>query len=354
MCSIPTYLRGYEAQYEEDPRAAATEWFSDAKFGLFLHYGLYSILGEHEWVQQRKEIPVGEYAQLQSYFTADGFDAEAIVDLALDCEMAYVTLTTRHHDSFCLFDTDQSTFNSVEAPANRDLVGELATACRDAGLGLFLYYSHGRDWHHPHAPNNDEWGGSARPEYESTTPYADEGHDLQQYLDFMSAQIDELLSNYGPIAGIWLDGYDVPAGNPDPFDLPGLYQQIHDAQPQTLVSYKQGLTGTEDFVAPEHDALDADLEKPGEICTTMIPGASYEDEETVSWGYRKAAAGKHKTVEDVWKVLQTAREHEHNLLLNTGPLPDGSIDPEDEAVLRAVGERIRTEGFPGRRSPAVE
>lgn len=346
MSSVPSYLHGYEDRYDEDPREAALAWFVDADYGLFLHYGLYSLLGEHEWVQQRQRIPPGEYAELQSYFTAEGFDAEAIASFAVDCGMEYVNLTTRHHDSFCLFDTEQTTFNSVEAPCGRDLVGELAEACRDVGLGLFLYYSHGRDWRHPHAPNNDEWGGAARPEYDGQTLYADSGHDLQRYLDFVSAQVDELLSNYGPVAGIWLDGHSVPAENPDAFDLPTLYEQIWDAQPQTLVSYKQGLTGTEDFVAPEHDAEEAALDRPGETCTTMVPDAAHEDDHPATWGYRKAAEGHHKSAEEVWAALRAAQEHDHNLLLNTGPLPDGSLDPEDEAVLRAVGERLRTEGFP--------
>jgi alpha-L-fucosidase len=345
---IPSYLAGYEEQYDEDPRSAALEWFEDARYGLFLHYGLYSLLGDHEWVQYRKRIPPAEYAQLQDYFTAENFDAEAIVELAQDCEMEYVNVTTRHHDSFCLWDTDETTFNSARSPAGRDLIGELASACQDAGIGLFLYYSHGRDWRHPHAPNNDEWGGSARPEYD-TTPgvYAGEGHDLDRYLDFMESQILELLDDYGPIAGIWLDGWTVPEEDPDAFRLEELYERIWEAQPQTLVSYKWGLTGTEDFAAPEHEALDEDFDRPGEICTTMIPSSEYEDDVGVSWGYLTEAEGKHKTEEEVWEALRTARENDNNLLLNTGPLPDGSIEAEDEEVMRSVGERIREEGFPG-------
>jgi len=345
---VPAYLDGYEEEYETDPRSAALEWFEDANYGLFMHYGLYSLLGNHEWVQYNEGIPPGEYATLQDYFTAENFDAEAIVDLAQDAGMEYMNITTRHHDSFCLWDTDETTFNSVEAPAGRDLIGELTAACQDAGIGLFLYYSHGRDWRHPHAPNNDNWGGSARPEYD-TTPgiYADEGHDLDRYLDFVEAQVLELLEDYGPIAGIWLDGWSVPRDDPDTFGLDELYARIRDAQPQTLVSYKWGLTGTEDFAAPEHEAIDEDLGKPGEICTTMIPAAEYEDEIGVSWGYLAEAEGKHKDETEVWEALRAARANDYNFLLNTGPLPDGSIDAEDEAVMRAVGDRIREEGFPG-------
>ncbi len=337
--SIPSYLAGYESLYAENPRAAALQWFRDAKYGLFLHYGLYSLLGRHEWVQFREKIPVAEYAKLMDLFTAERFDAERIAELAADAGMKYVNITTRHHDSFCLFDTAQTDFHSVNAPCGRDLVAELAAACEKRGLGLCLYYSHGRDWRHPHAPNNDEWGGAARPDYDPPEPsyaYGDD-HDLQIYLDFMTAQITELLTNYGPVAAIWLDGIAVPqSGDYTKFKCQELYDHIHRLQPQVLVSYKQMLLGTEDFAAPEHDAVPAGG-KPGEICTTMCPG---------SWGYKADAAGTHLDADQVWEKLRAARRSGFNLLLNTGPLPDGSIDPEDEPVLREVGARLRKEGFP--------
>jgi len=338
MMTVPAYLQNYRDLYSQDPRAAALKWFREARYGLFLHYGLYSLLGRHEWVQFREKIPVSEYAKLQQQFTADKFDAEYIASFAVDCGMKYVNITTRHHDSFCLFDTNQTPFNSVNSPASRDLVAELAKACDRNGLGLCLYYSHGRDWKHPHAPNNDEWGGNARPKYDPPEPSYATGkeHRLQTYLDFMTAQITELLTNYGSIAAIWLDGIAVPvSGDPSLFRCQELYDLIHSLQPQVLVSYKQGLLGTEDFAAPEHKAL-PDLDKPGEICTTMSSG----------WGYMESAKGKHKTVEQVWETLRNARQHGYNLLLNTGPLPDGSIDPEDDEILRAVGNRLRRKGFP--------
>ena len=340
MSKTPNYLRSYEDLHRKNPRSAALKWFAEAKYGLFLHYGLYSLLGQHEWVQLREKIPVAEYAELQKQFTAEKFDADYIADFAVDCGMKYVNLTSRHHDSFCLFDTKQTDFNSMNAPAKRDLVGELAAACSKRGLGFFLYYSHGRDWRHPHAPNNDQWGGSARPKYDPPEPsyVTGDDHNLQLYLDFMTVQITELLTNYGPIAGIWLDGIAVPkSGDWALFKCQELYDLVHSLQPQVLVSYKQGLLGTEDFVAPEHKALPRS-DKPGEICTTMCPG---------SWGYLASAAGKHKSADEVWESVKIAREKGYNLLLNTGPLPDGSIDPEDDKTLREVGERLRREGFPG-------
>jgi len=151
---VPHYLAGHAALHRLNPRAAALRWFSEAKYGLFLHFGLYSLLGRHEWVQLRERVPVAEYAELAHQFRAEHFDAESIAAFAQDCG----------------------------------------------------------DWRHPHAPNNDQWGGRARPEYDPPEPsYAyGSAHQLDRYLDFVTAQIRELLTGYGPIAGIWLDGIAVP------------------------------------------------------------------------------------------------------------------------------------------------
>lgn len=336
----PPYLEEHTDLYAGNPREAAIRWFREAKYGLFLHYGLYSLLGRHEWVQFREKIYVEEYAKLAGKFTADKFDADAIADFAVDAGMRYVNITTRHHDSFCLFDTRETDFKSTTSPCGRDLVGELAEACAKRKLGFFCYYSHGRDWRHPHAPSNDRYGGSARPEYDPPEPTYGYGknHDLSVYVDFVKKQITELLTNYGPLAGIWLDGIAVPLnGDREPLRCRELYDHIHSLQPQALVSYKQGLLGTEDFFAPEHEAYVEAGERPQEVCTTMCPG---------SWGYMASARGKHRKVDDVRNELAKAGREGYNLLLNTGPLPDGSLDPEDEKVLRAVGKRIREEGFP--------
>lgn len=341
----PAYLKAHASAYEKSPRLAALEWFRAARFGLFLHYGLYSIPGRHEWIQFREKIRVAEYARLKDQFTAEKFDADFITDLALAAGMKYVNITTRHHDSFCLWDTRQTDFKSTNSPAKRDLVAELATQCRAKGLGLFFYYSHGRDWKHPHAPNNDRWGGSARPAYDPPEPTYATGkeHNLQRYLDFMTAQIQELLTDYGPVAGIWLDGIGVPL-NPkkatearkEDFQCQQLYDVIHAAQPQTLVSYKQGLLGTEDFFAPEHKALKGPAAKPMEICTTLQKGG---------WGWVENS--EHLSADAVMEKLATAAMGPANLLLNTGPLGDGSIHAADVATLKEVGQRLRRAGFPG-------
>lgn len=350
MEQLPAYLKDYSKLYTKNPRKAALQWFKEAKYGLFLHFGLFSLEGQHEWHQYKKKIKVTEYAKLADHFIAENFDAKGIAKFAKNCGMKYVNFTTRHHDSFCLFDSAFTTFKSTNTKCGRDLVKELADACNDEGLGLCLYYSHGRDWRHPHAPNNDNWGGSAQPEFETLdkfrAPANGEKHNLQKYLNFMTNQITELLTNYGPIAAIWLDGIGVPLNGKnghtkEEFQCQELYDLIHCLQPQVLVSYKQGLLHTEDFYAPEHKSVNVDTAKPMEICTTMTDGG---------WGYMKSAKGKHKNTDQVWEILTQAQNLRCNLLLNTAPLPNGALDPEDTGPLFKVGQRLLNEGFPGNKA----
>jgi alpha-L-fucosidase len=354
--SLPAYL--VNATTHDSPRETMIEWFREARYGLFIHYGLYSLLNRHEWVQLYERIPVAQYAKLADEFTAEKFDARAIARLAVDAGMKYINLTTKHHESFCLWDTNTTPFNSVKAPrCGRDLVAELAEACEEAGLALCLYLSHGRDWRHPHAPNNDQWGGSARPEYDPPDPSFAYGyeHDMQRYLDHLSEQVRELLTGYGPIAAIWLDGIAVPLhpldeeGKPienfdpardgDAFKCQGLYDLIHELQPWTMVSYKQGYLGTEDFFAPEHNAYSrVDIaDRPMEVCSTMTPG---------SWGCHAEFDKQHLDEAGVWEKLEDAAAKRCNLLLNTGPLPDGSLHAGQAEVLRQVGQRIQSQGLP--------
>ncbi|MGQ1784485.1 MULTISPECIES: alpha-L-fucosidase [unclassified Saccharicrinis] len=338
--SLPPFLKGKKDLYATDPRKAAIEWFREARYGMFIHYGLYSLLGRGEWVQLSDKIHVAEYAKLADRFTADKFDADFITDLALEAEMKYINITTRHHDCFCLWDTKYTDFKSTNSPAKRDLIAELYEQCNKKGLAFYLYYSHGRDWRHPHAPNNDNWGGNARPKYETQEPlykYGDE-HDLSIYVDFLYNQVDELLTMFPNVGGIWLDGHGVPAsGDFAQFKLQELYDMIHAKQPHMLVSYKQGVLGTEDFLAPERKyKADGTPPKPLEICDHL---------QRNKWGYAQSQDGKHKTKDEVIAMLQRADKYPANLLLNTGPLPSGEMHPEDVKVLREVGKMIRTQGW---------
>lgn len=333
---VPSYLKDYSELYARDPKEAALQYFRDAKYGLFIHYGLYSLLGRGEWVQLKDKIRIKEYAKLAEQFTAEKFDADYITDMALDAGMKYINITTRHHDSFCLFDSKYTDFKSTNSPAKRDLVGELAEQCQAKGLGYYLYYSHGRDWRHPHAPNNGDWGGNARPKYDPPEDFYKYGedHDLQIYVEFMKNQITELLTNYGPVGGIWLDGEGTPKSRKNKmhlFKLEELYAHIRKLQPQTLISYKHGVTGSEDFKAPERK-FKGNAKVPLEFCDTLQPW---------KWGYDKSLDGKHKNADQVMQMLKKAESQNANLLLNVGPLPDGSIHPEDITTLAQVGERLR-------------
>lgn len=363
--NIPSYLKNYEEQFKINPREANNEWFAKAGYGLFIHYGLFSLSikkyglsdSSQEWIQYAKKVHVAEYAKLKDEFTAKDFNAKEIVDFAKNAGMKYINITTRHHDSFCIFKTEQTDFNSLNSPAKRDLIKELYDECEKQGMALFLYYSHGRDWRHPHAPNNDQYGGAARPVFdvpEPTYAYGNE-HDLNKYVDFMNAQITELLTQYPNVAGIWLDGIATPkSGDWKAFKTQELYDLIHKLSPHALVSYKQGLLGTEDFFAPEHTIptqnkstahlqeyqkgnsavgkMDEEPNKRIEMCTTMIV-------DPVSWGYRGDEC-KHLTVEQVEEKLEQAKTLSYNLLLNIGLTPTGGIDKKDKDVLLQVGKDI--------------
>jgi len=356
--SVPSYLQDYAELYRRNPRDAALQWFKDSKFGLFMHYGISSILGRSEWVQYQENIPLKEYIKLKDQFTADKFDADFITDLALDAGMKYVNITARHHDSFCLFDSSVSNYTSVNSPSKCDLVGKLAHQCQQKGLGFFFYYSYALDWKHPYFYPR-KYNRIARPEYKNPEDVYKwrKDEDFQYYIEFVHAQIRELLTNYGPIAGIWFDPIMGYYGRPDLFPIDETYTMIRKLQPQTLISFKQGATGTEDFAAPErsghslyervrqlfgeekaniaHHAWEKNKNKHNEICDTMQPGA---------WGYRKADDGQHHSSDKVIQMLVNAVSRNYNLLLNTGSLPDGSIHQQDAKSLRETGKWLLENG----------
>ena len=326
--------------------ASSIEWFRNAKFGLFMHYGLYSLLGRGEWVQWVENIPLAEYDKLLPQFTAENFDLDFITDLACEAEMKYVNLTTMHHDGFCLFETAQTDFNITRTAAKRDLVADLAEQCHAKDLGLCFYYSHGRQWRHPHAMSPPTYDESCRPKYPVPEPSYATGneHDISKYVAHCEAQVTELLTNYGPVANMWFDGWGTPKSGPWEAELaiPELYETIHRLQPDCLISYKFGLTGTEDFYAPEYGwpehmpeemVAGRESDKPLEVCHHIA-----------GWGLVTEYDGQHRGPDSIMENLDYAAGHNANLLLNTGPLGDGSIDAQDVATLREVGKRLRRNG----------
>jgi alpha-L-fucosidase len=323
-----------------------------------MHYGLYSQLARGEWVMLRERIPIPQYMKLKETFAAARFDADFITDMALDGGMRYVNITSRHHDGFCLFETAQHDYHAPASPARRDLVGQLAEQCGKKGLGLFLYYSYAADWWHPWFYDREAGWEHARPAYE-TRPARyrwRQDEDFQKYVDYVHAQLRELLTGYGPLAGIWFDPIMGFYARPDLFPIEDTYALVRSLQPQVLISFKQGANGTEDFAAPERrgrsladrvrqiaprwahvaeDAWASNRHKHNEICDTLQPRV---------WGYKEADADELHQPDAVMKMLADAGAADCNLLLNTGPLPDGSINPPEAATFREVGRRLRAGG----------
>jgi alpha-L-fucosidase len=350
--SIPVYLKDYTEEYSANPRAANLQWFTDAKYGMFIHYGLYAQLGRGEWVQLRDTIPVAEYAKLKDTFTADKFNADFITDLAIKAGMKYITITSKHHDGFCLFKTKQTDFNSLNAPCGRDLIGELAEACNAKGLGLFLYYSYAADWKHPYFYSREAGWKNARPAYkEIQVEYKfQKDEDFRIYVDYVHEHVTELLTQYPTIAGIWFDPIMGLYNRPDLFPIEETYALIRSLSSHALISFKQGANGDEDFSAPERNAnavvgnqfevarlvYEKNKNKPKEICNTLQPHA---------WGYHKGNDGKHKTADELVKIIKETWAKNANLLMNVGPLPDGSFPEEDIKSLTEAGKILREEGL---------
>lgn len=355
---LPAYLKEYSSQYKENPRQANLNWFKEAKYGMFIHFGLYAILEKGEWVQLRDTIPVAEYAKLKDQFNADKFDADFITDMALKAGMKYITITSKHHDGFALFETKVSDFEVLNSPTNRDLIKELYEACEAKGLGLFLYYSYGADWKHPYFYPRESGWKHARPAYKEPQPeyLYEKDEDFNIYIDFVHDQLTELLTQYPNIAGIWFDPIMGVYERPDLFPIDSTYALIRRLSPHALISFKQGANGDEDFMAPERGGnvkvsskitksekaqyaekvYESNKNKPREICNTLQPHA---------WGYNKSKDGQHRTAEEVVEMLKDARAMNANLLLNVGPLPDGSFPDEDVKALTGAAKILKLEGL---------
>jgi alpha-L-fucosidase len=341
LAAVPPHLKGRERLFADNPRQAGLDWFREARFGMMPCYYLASLDGRHCFEQFQFRIPVKEMEKKAERFTAEKFCADAICDLAVAAGMKYVCFVTKHCEGFCLWNTRQTTFNSLRSAAKRDLVGEMVKACNARGLGFFAFYEYGFDWHHPHGPRHTDYKCRiTEVPYSPPEPtYAyGKDYDLNRYIDYAHAQIEELLTNYGPIAGIWLDGVGAPlSGDRRKFRCQELYDKIHKLQPHALVSFKTGATGTEDFYAPERGQLQH--LKPGdtkltELCESLNP----------SWSYIKREG--HRNADWVMERLAFTREKQMNFLLGFGPLPDGSTHPADVATLKEVGRRIRENGWP--------
>ena len=329
----PRPLAAQQGEAVPPVRQEAREWFRDAKLGLFIHWGVYSQLGRGEWVMQIEGIPVPTYEWLASTFDPVAFDAREWVDLAQAAGVRYITITARHHDGFSMFASDATRYDIVDWTAfDRDPLLELAEECRRAGIRLFFYYSQ-LDWHHP-----DYWprGGTGR---ETGRP---ESGDWDRYLDFMDRQLEELLTNYGPLGGIWFDGmWDKPDAD---WRLQRTYSLIHRLQPAALI-----VPNHHQLPMPGEDAQTFEQDLPGEntsgFNTAEIGDLPLETSLTMngSWGF-DITDTDFKSVPEIIGYLVRAAGVGANLLLNVGPRPDGTIQPEAASRLRELGAWLDTYG----------
>ena len=308
-------------------RRAARAWFADAKFGLFIHWGVYSELGAGEWVMHNRQIAVPAYEALAATFDPTKFDARAWVEIARRAGVRYITITSRHHDGFSMFKTAETPYNIVDwTPFKRDPLKELADACHSAGIKLFFYYSQ-LDWHHP-----DYWPRGATA-WDNGRPASGE---WSRYRKFMNAQLSELLGHYGPIGGIWFDGmWDKPDAD---WQLDSTYALIHTLQPAALIipNHHQHPRPGEDVQTFEQDLPGANT---AGFNTSYVSGdLPLETSLTMndSWGFNITDTS-YKSVRTIVGYLVRAAGNGGNLLLNVGPRPDGTISPAFVARLDSVG-----------------
>ncbi len=304
-------------------------WFQDAKFGMFIHWGVYSVRGHGEWVMNNEKISISEYEQLAPQFNPTEFNAAEWVALAKAAGAKYITITSKHHDGFAMWGTKQSKWNIVDAtPYGKDPLKMLAEECHKQGMKLFFYHSE-LDWHHPdYYPR----GGTG-----NTSGRSDAG-DFNRYLDYMDAQLRELLTGYGEIGGIWFDGFwDRP--NAD-WRLEKTYAMIHELQPAALIGNNHHRTPFpgEDFQMFEKD-LPGQKTAEWNTADTKISALPLETCDTIndSWGY-DSRDKKFKSPRQLIHYLVRAAGYNANLLLNVGPMANGKIQPEFVERLRAVGE----------------
>ncbi len=317
--------RGQRPDARQDPRL---DWWRDAKFGMFIHWGLYAIPagwwqgqqipGIGEWIMYRARIPVREYEQLAAQFNPVRFDAAEWVALAKAAGQKYLVITSKHHDGFCLFKSAVTNYNMVDAtPFGRDILKELAAECQKQGIKLGFYYSQTQDWHHPDGDGND-WD------------YDEAQKDFAGYIEnYVKPQVTELLTHYGPICLIW---FDTPKGiTADQSE--SLLELVHRLQPDCLVSGRVGNAQGDYASAGDNripgQAVASDWETPATINDT--------------WGF-KSYDHNWKSVPDLVRKLVDIASKGGNYLLNVGPTAEGIIPEASAERLRGVGKWLEANG----------
>jgi len=327
-----------ETKAEKDARM---QWWRDARLGMFIHWGLYSIpagewkgnTGHAEWIRTTAEIPLEEYDKLVPQFNPVKFNADEWVRMAKDAGMKYIVITSKHHDGFCLFDSKYTDFDVMSTPFKRDILKELADACRKHGLKMCFYHSI-MDWHHPDYLPRRAW--------EKTR--STEGADLNRFVTYLKNQLKEIITNYGDIGVLWFDGEWEDTWTKELGD--DLYNYVRKLDKNIIVNNrvskaragmegysKEGL-GAGDFGTPEQ-----------QIPATGLNGVDWESCITMNdnWGYNKADK-KFKPTKEIVQMIADIASKGGNLLLNIGPKPDGTFPQESIDRLKEIGDWMKING----------
>jgi alpha-L-fucosidase len=291
-------------------RETRMKWWHEARFGMFIHWGLYSTLGRHEWAMEEEGIPVAEYEQQAKLFKPKPNAARDWAKLAKIAGQKYMVMTTKHHEGFCNFDTKLTNYCAPKQGPGRDLVREYVDAARAEGLRVGFYYSL-MDWHHPD-------GARCKTDEQAR----------RRFVDYIHGHIRELLTNYGKIDVLWYD-VDWPLTAAE-WESEKMNDMVFNLQPEIIVNNRNGLPG--DFATPEQQ-IRAEDTRAWESCMTM----------NGSWGYQKAD-DDWKTPKTVVRNLASCAKDTGNYLLNIGPKPDGSIPEESIRILTAVGGWMQRNG----------
>ena len=331
-------LNGFAQDYVPTPEnLQARKEFSDMKFGIFLHWGIYSMFAQGEWYMHNANIDWREYEKAASAFYPANFDAEAWVKAIKDSGAKYITFTTRHHDSFSMWDTKHSDFNIVDAtPYKKDVLKMLADECQKQGVTLNLYYSH-LDWRREDYPQGRTGHGTHRDASKADWP---------SYYKFMNDQLTELLTNYGKVGAIWFDGFWDHDEDAVPFDwqLGPQYELIHRLQPSCLVGNNHHVE-----VHPGEDIQIFERDVPGQntagLSGQAISRLPLETCQTMNgmWGY-KIIDQNYKSTEELIRLLVRTSGKGANLLLNIGPQPNGELPATALDRLKEMGEWLRANG----------
>jgi alpha-L-fucosidase len=291
------------------------EWWKDARFGMFIHWGPVSLKGTEIGWSRGKEIPVEEYDALYKQFNPVKYNAEEWVKLAKDAGMKYIVFTSKHHDGFCMWNTKFTDHNIMNSPFGRDVMKELAEACKKNGMALGFYHST-TDWYNPDFPLTSP-GGTVR---RATS-------DIEKYTEYLKNQSVEIIRNYGPLLVMW---YDVP----QEFDSTrgqGVIDYIRTIQPDILVNNRTGAPG--DFDTPEQRVGTFQNNRAWETCMTIGRQWAWKPDDEV------------KSLEQCLHSLIRSAGGDGNLLFNVGPKPDGTIEPLQAERLKQMGKWLKKYGY---------